>query len=79
MSLGRWIFKNYQDALSRIRTEQPQLEALCKSCNLKLDDLKRFLEEERVYLNGLHRGGDGDIISISAEYVQLVNKLASAQ
>ena len=79
MSLGRWIFKNYQDALTRIRTEQPQLEALCKSRNLKPDDLERFFEEEREYLNGVNRGGDGDMISISAEYVQLVDKLASAQ
>jgi hypothetical protein len=79
MNLGRWIFKNYQDALRRIRTEQPQLTALCESHKLKPEDLERFLEEEREYLNGLNTKGNDDMISISAQYVQLVDKLASAQ
>ena len=76
---GQWILKNYQDALNRIKTEQLQLDTLLESQKLKPEDLERLLDEERQYLDGLTDVGEDDETSISAQYVQLLDKLRSAE
>jgi hypothetical protein len=71
--------KNYRDALDWIKNKQPQLDGILKAWKLKTDDLERYLDDERRYLDGDQREGGYTAIAVSAEYVQLLDKLASAE
>jgi hypothetical protein len=73
------MLKNYQDAIDRITREEPQLQQLLTSLNLTTTDLENFLNDERRYLDGIGKESNDDEIAISAEYVQLIDQLASAE
>jgi hypothetical protein len=73
------LYKNYRDALDRIKNEQPQLDVFLKARKLKTVDLERYLDDERRYLDGVSQREGDTAIAVSAEYVQLLDKLASAE
>jgi hypothetical protein len=78
-SSGQWLFKNYRDALDRIKVGEPQLQEMLQKLKLSTQDLEKFLEDERAYLNNVDREDSDDAVAKSAEYVQLLLKLQDAQ
>jgi hypothetical protein len=64
---------------NRIKDEEPQLMAFLKSQKLMTDNLEAYLEDERQYLEHTQREWDDDITTISAQYVQLLDKFALAK
>jgi ABC-type transporter Mla subunit MlaD len=76
---GHFFFRNYRDAVDRIQHGQPELSALLHSLKITTDDLEQYLEEERDYLDQVIQEDIQDASSISAEYVELLKKLATAK
>jgi hypothetical protein len=53
------------------------LNEICTDLRLRTEDLEKFLEDERAYLET--RPEDDDEIALSAEYILLLEKLADAK
>ena len=77
---GRFIYNNYRQALERIATNTPQLNVLVQKLKLKQEnDIEEYLEEERRYLEEVVREEEHDEVTISAEYVTLLESLDTAK
>ena len=56
-----------------------ELAELLKTLRLTSDNLEQYHEDERKYLNELTEETAEDETSVSAKYVELLEKLASAK
>jgi hypothetical protein len=65
--------------VDRIRHGQPELIELLRTLGITTDDLERYLEDERDYLDEINQEDTRDDTMISAEYVELLEKLARAK
>jgi iron-sulfur cluster repair protein YtfE (RIC family) len=74
---GRFIYHNYRQALDRISTDGPRLKELFAELKIGPQQLQQYLESEREYLE--KRLYKEDDISISAEYITLLEKLQDAK
>jgi hypothetical protein len=65
--------------VDRIRHGQPELTELLKALSITTNDLEEYLEDERNYLDEINQEVTRDDTMISAEYVELLEKLSRAK
>jgi hypothetical protein len=76
---GRFFFKNYRDAVDQIRHGEHELAELMAITKTTPEMLEKYLDDERQYLERVTNDVEDDESSVSAQYVELLEKLATAK